>query len=518
MAARKRVPSGLAASLRAQGCAWTQIAAVIRELDRSLSPRAAMRLAHGWSQQEAAREWNRRWPDDPKADTRFSEWESWPVGGHAPSFRALARLAEMYQCSVADLLSDCPDFRARDSNYGALWVPTASVVAGGVQLPGVPWSLSAVGTAAVLERLTEADTHELARMVTAGAFAAGSVVNRREILLKLSGALALAAASPLLDVGDPDDKARLAHAVVRPERLDQAALDAAERALRSLRRQGDELGPEAALPAVMAQHRAIGRIAVSVPARLRQRTLTLYAQLNSLLGWMLLESDDYSGARHYYERARVLAHEAENDELAAYIAGATGQRALSQGDVRTALEQAVLAQTWAEHAGTKHARAYAAHVGMRAHLKAGRQAKAERLLDVEYAALSEPDQAEPAPWWYFFDSSYFWGARAQFQTAFGDPATAVETATHAVETVDPANNRDHVLRQINLSEAYVRADEPAAACHVLAQAARLATGNTSCYIAQRLGEVRTSLAPWDNDRHVRELDVLLGRATVSTKA
>jgi hypothetical protein len=78
--------------------------------------RVAFRLAHDWSQRAAAEQWNGRWPDDPKTFKNFSYWEQWPAAtGYAPSLEVLARLAELYQCSLADLTADLADFRSLDS-------------------------------------------------------------------------------------------------------------------------------------------------------------------------------------------------------------------------------------------------------------------------------------------------------------------------------------------------------------------------------------------------------------------
>jgi hypothetical protein len=70
-----------------------------------------MRLAHGWSQQQAAERWTDIWPDDPKTFKNFSYWEQWPAQtGHAPSLGTLDRLARLYECKITDLLGDCRDY------------------------------------------------------------------------------------------------------------------------------------------------------------------------------------------------------------------------------------------------------------------------------------------------------------------------------------------------------------------------------------------------------------------------
>jgi len=104
----------LVGKLRAEGASWGEVAA---EFQRryGLNARTALRLVHGWSQPDAANQWNERWPDDPKTLKNFSYWENWPAKtGREPSLRVLVRLAELYQCAVADLVSDVGDFRPLD--------------------------------------------------------------------------------------------------------------------------------------------------------------------------------------------------------------------------------------------------------------------------------------------------------------------------------------------------------------------------------------------------------------------
>src|SRR5579875_212574 len=149
----------LAAGLRAENKTWPEIGAIFADRYR-VNMRVAFRLARGWSQGDVADEWCKRWPADKKTFKNISYWELWPAStGHAPSLDVLARLAELYECRLADLLADCADFSHADPVHRArqelnqLAIHDATVMA--------PDRLCDFTS-----RLDEMDVDELARMVS----------------------------------------------------------------------------------------------------------------------------------------------------------------------------------------------------------------------------------------------------------------------------------------------------------------------------------------------------------------
>lgn len=103
-----------AAQLRASGATWAEITDALRSRF-GLASMAAARLAHGWSQDDTALQWAARWPDDGVTSKHVSSWECWPTSGHAPPLPRLARLAELYEVAVMDLVAGLADFRHLDA-------------------------------------------------------------------------------------------------------------------------------------------------------------------------------------------------------------------------------------------------------------------------------------------------------------------------------------------------------------------------------------------------------------------
>jgi transcriptional regulator with XRE-family HTH domain len=508
-----------AAQLRSQGRTWADIAAVFRATYR-INPRVALRQAHGWSQPQAAERWTARWPDDPKTFKNFSYWEQWPSQtGHAPSLETLDRLARLYECKVTDLLADCDDYSAQPgrpvagqplvADRGRVLQqaparqlrPAAELASGHRAVATFP-SLQAA-----LETIRQAQIGELIQggdLDHAGADADESDrrLHRRTLLLEASSALAVVAAAPVLEVP------RLVSGTnVGRIRTDAAIVGYAGEVVAGLRRLGGAVGPRITLPPAMALRSAMAAMARNAPEMVTSQALTAYGDLTQLIGWLMFNLGEHKAADYYYDDARSAAYRAGDDNLVAYSLCTSSHLAISLGRPRSAIDHAQAAQQAARTSGSPYAIAYAADVSARAYAAAGQVARCQAALDRERVALGKiGDQTPRAPWWYFYDRSFYWGTESECALRLGMPVDASDAAGRALGQFGSANLHAMALTLAFRAQALIEQREIEAACEALADSARLTTFNSSWRIAKRIESLRGQMRGADDTAAVRELD------------
>ncbi|MGH3941490.1 MAG: hypothetical protein ACRDTG_23250 [Pseudonocardiaceae bacterium] len=498
------------------------VAEALRERYR-INPRLAFRYAHGWSQERAAEEWNKRWPDELKTFKNFSNWESWPgPTGHAPTYKNLGKLAELYECSVSDLLTDQPNFRHLDTGdtkpiaaKKQLILPAGrtldSGLGGSTQEDTEEWEslsplLLAKENVPFVRQLQQINFTELAQVIVMWMQRIDPSVNRRELLHRLGALFAAAATGPLWGMLDPDEQQH----VLQNQELagfDEPTLRYCEGMVDSLRRQDNVLGPQFTLYSTMGHRQLAEQLAKAAPEAFKQRAISIYASLTQLMGWLSFNLGNYHGAQYYYEEARSAAHDAQNTELATYILCSMSTLATSQRKPRLGLDHAAAAAVWAEESHSLPARAYAAEVAVKAYVADNQPGRFRVKLDEEYAVLQalQPD-APRAPWWYFFDESSYWRTVGECELARQQPEAALMALDKSLVLVDPTHRHNKAIRQLRRAEAYVQQEEITEATNIIGNVAAATAVGRSQRITERITTVRSLLSPWARTKPVRELD------------
>lgn len=503
-----------AAKLRQQGRSWAEVGAVFQVTYR-VNPRVALRQAHGWSQPQAAERWNDLWPDDPKTFKNFSYWEQWPgQTGHSPSLDTLDKLARLYECKITDLLADCRD-------HGARLEPLAGPqlrgrVPGGsgqpCSPPGRPSAAVSTPAAGEIPDFSAATLRAALEMIRQAEESAGGPpgdgdepdrrVRRRTLLLEASSALAVVAAAPMLEVPRIASGTRSGRALT-----DAAIVGYTSEVVAGLRRLGGAVGPRITLHPAMALRSAMAALARSMPEIVTGQALTAYGDLTQLIGWLMFNLGDHKAARYYYDDARAAAYRAGNDDLVAYTLAAASQLAAVRQRSRHAVDHAQAALQAARSSGSPYAIAYAADVTARAYAASGQAGRCQAALDREQEALATiTDDTPRAPWWYFYDRSFYWGTESECALRLNRPVDASDAARRSLGLVTPLSLHNSALTLAFRTEALIKQGEYEEACEALADSARLTTLNSSRRIARRVELLRRQLRVADDLPAVHDLD------------
>ncbi|MGH3873976.1 MAG: hypothetical protein ACRDSR_21150 [Pseudonocardiaceae bacterium] len=481
--------------------------------------RVALRYAHGWSQRQAADEWNKRWPDELKTFKMFSYWEMWPSHtGHAPTFDNLGKLAELYECAVSDLLVDLPDFRHRD-NATALTVDkpdtervvprdvAAWATATGLALPDtlVAMLMQYLGSLAPADRdvlTTPSDRdrayHRLVQFLRGWA----NNMDRRDLLRVLSGA---ALTASLLPATVGDEHARVASVLGASSRVDAQTIEHVEAVLWRCRLQDYARGPQAVLSTVVAQRDLIRMLVPGCPAVLRPRLLSAASEASRQAGWLSFDLKQFDHAGYYYEDARALAHEAENTGLGAFVLCEMSHLATWQGTPRIGIDHAVAAGQWADRTGDVRLRAYTADVAARAYAADGQRDACMTALDTAHTVLTTAD--DQAPSYSRYDEATHIAIRGGCHLELGEADQAVFYQQQGLTVMDQSfNRRDFAMTTVDLSEAYVQCAEIDEAARLLGDAGEIAAVHSSVRLIGRLEQVRAGMQPWADTVAVRALD------------
>jgi transcriptional regulator with XRE-family HTH domain len=538
--------AALSAQLRREGWTWSQIARRI-QADEHINARVALRLAHGWTQEEVAQRWNDLFPSSNGSagitNQNISSWENWPESGHEPSLKTLKRLAQVYQCDVGDLIDD-GDFSHLDETHQQADLAHApagedatvhgdalltvrdpdtvrcapalscgegvSVMANGPAAEDISLLLPYLNEVSTLGRLplTSARDREYAYDNISQLLARwADTVKRRELLRILGTAASYVAAVPLLRDLGADEQQRAASSLALPSRIDSATIGHIEAVLWHCKRQDDLLGPQTALHTVVAERDVIRWLLPDCPGPFRPRLLSALSHASRMAGWLCFDLGDYHGAWLYYDQARAAAHEARNSALAAQVLCNMSHLATWQGTPRLGIDHAVAAQGWARQTDDLPLRAYAHQVAARAYAADGGQESTDThvLRELGYAEECLAGSHDDNSIAHFNGPAQLASDEGLCYLLLGQSDTSASKSSDSLELLDRSFVRNAAFTMLTLGQAHLQGKVIPEAAIVISDAAELAMQNRSVRLT---GEMRTavrSLAPWNDVKEVREL-------------
>ncbi|MGJ6967446.1 hypothetical protein ACSDR0_36560 [Streptosporangium sp. G11] len=518
----KQQMDAFSAELREHGFTWAEVAAEFMRRWH-LNSRQGFREAHRLTQAKVCHLWNEYWPNEPLTTRKLGSWEAWPgPTGNEPPIAGLNRLARIYQCRTADLV-DGEDHRDADEhNTPAVRSRGRALVAAGAagslgpeDIQGVLAAMPALPTGPVPFGTSRDEEYDA--LVQALAQWAASM-KRRDVLALIRAAAAAAAASPLLARLNDDELDRLALIAAEPSRVDEATVDHIDAVLHHCMRQEDSLGPQSVLGTVLAQHHLVrSLIPAASTGEVRERLLSLLANICRFTAWVLFNLNDFNGANHYYEQAKLAAHQADDDAMNSFVLANWSQLATWRGDPRQGVEHALGALAWGQRANSKLLVSYACDVGARAYSAVlRRSAKSDRHND-HARCMTSLDQARRelghagegdvgAKLLYFYGDGQYLSTKTKCLLDMGDAQTAVEMASRSLARIDPAFVRNMAFSRLDLARGHLRLRSIDEACEQIGEAARLTCRNTSPRLARSVVEVRETLNPWARTRQVAALD------------
>ena len=520
---RREELTDLRVALRGKGATTRHIAHVIRAR-YNVNSRVAYRHAHGLTQQQVSDAWNQLWPPAPEEATithkHISYWEAWPgPSGRAPSPEVLNRLARIYQTSAAELL-DGEDHTDHSRDDPRLSAPSRGVdVEEAVSadpsdvLKRVDAFIAESGSQLVTR---ESDYQQLVKDLVEWACR----LKRRDILQWLSWAAASATAAPVLDDLDDGEKERTVLALASPNRVDHNVIDHIEAVLWRCMRQDDSLGPQAALDTVLAQRRLARALIPEATGQLKDRLLSLFANLSRFAGWLSFDLNNHDAAADYYETARTAAHEAQDTELGAFVLCNMSHLASWRGKARIGIDHALAAQGWARQTDDVRLRAYAYDVAARGYAMDGQPRAAEQALERARDALSVADgHGGRDTLVYFYNSGQLASTQSSCHLWLGRPVRGAEVAEEALTMIEGPFVRNLALTSLRLGVCHLRSPkpDPVRGSRGVADAIRLAAHNRSPRLAERLQRGWKELAPWRDEPEVRGVLAPLQANVASTR-
>src|SRR6266545_5494668 len=303
---------------------------------------------------------------------------------------------------------------------------------------------------------------------------------------------------------------RLAQALDRPSRVDQATMGHVETVTDQFRRLDDRIGSRDLLGPVLGHLRFITRLLQgSQPTQVHRRLCQAAAQVAQLAGWLSFDANLHADARAYYDVAVKAADEGNDRALSAYVLGCRGVVEIYSGEPETGLQFAQAALYRGTSAVTATTQAWLYRVEALALAALGEADHCSGALDQAERSIERSSADEDPPWIYHFDRSQLAGQKGACYVRLRHPQAAREALGEALTTLGPEFVRDRSLHLTHLASAFAQQGEIEESCRRASQSLDIIVQTGSARELRRLREFRQELDPFADTRAVKDLDAQL---------
>lgn len=469
----RRAQRQQAIALRHRGLTWLEIQSQLLHQWPALAPLAAMRIAHGWTQSQAADAWNQKWSDRIKTDKDIGTMEA-----RRPGINTLAQLAELYQCAVSDLITDTGNFRHLDDRAPSTATTSPPPTVGRTDV-------SSTVDGRFEMRPPDADTRlAIDDDLNSGSPPWGQAAPH-EALLPSFDVL-------VVEAGLAESLTHAMHHYVSIDNLH---------------------GPRSLIPLVSRQTSSVVATLPHLSGRERRQLLYVAARYAELTGWLLQDDVKLDLAMAWTNVALDLAVEADDLPLQAYV---WMRKSNIASDARRADLAMGLADAGLRHMSRLSPGLRAVSLRQRAHSQAlaGDYDSCAHSLDQAYAAVDDV-VPEPGDIAGYCTANYIEMEAAHCLIELGRPDEAIGTYRRAIAEWPDAYRRDHGLCLARLACAHAIAGDLDNAIDAASHSLHLLTltrSGRSTVQLERSAAILDSNGADHHARHIRGELALLSRS------
>jgi tetratricopeptide (TPR) repeat protein len=327
--------------------------------------------------------------------------------------------------------------------------------------------------------------------------------------------LARALQRPAAELFGEDDQAAELETGAEPWRLARvlelssvgaAALEAMELAVADFARRYPSTPPATLLDPVATHYRDVSRLLEgALPIAHRRRLVVVAGVLAGLAGNLAFDLKQRPRAEAYFTVALQAAQEAESADLGAWSLAMRSILPAYHGDPAAALALIQQGQAFAGQAVTATRRAWLAAMEAKAHAGLGDARPCSEALGQATDAIENAGPAENRLGTDFFDVPRLLAFKGTCALLLHQPRAARAVLAEGLALRPPSDVKGRSLARLDLAAAYVQEREPEQAHATALEALSIPPQYRVGPILQRARRVQADLAPWSDERPVRDL-------------